>query len=274
MTKLIFRIDPGDQVSEAFQLQRPLGHYVEIAADRIGEEVLFGYSVVPGIWSVLAVGRFADWRSNDQSVLFGFENVRWLNEPVAIVTEGDPESDRLFAPYLLDTLMDEDLALISAPDLEFVQPATTPMSVAAEGQAAFVSDYVLGAARPGPVTSGFFHSVAEAYNWRCPISGIRQHSLDGRFHEGVAIGIEEPHARRAGLPRDAMFVSSSFGFAYRHGLVVLGEDYDLLRHPDLPAEMRMLLEIANPTAMLRLPGNPAHWPDLDAAGRHRRKFGY
>lgn len=274
MSKLIFRIDPGDQVPESFELQHPLGHHVGIAADRIGEEVLFGHSVVPGIWSVLAIGRFADWRANDQSVFFVFESIRWFDEPVAIVTEGDPESDRRFAPYLLDTLMDEDLASISAPDLEFAQPATTPMSVAAEGQTGFVSDHLLRWERPRPEVSGFFHSVAEAYDWRCPISGIRQQSLDGRIHEGVVIGVEAPYARRTGLPRDAMFVSSSFGFAYRHGLIVLGEDYDLLRHPDLSAEMRMLLEIANPAAMLRLPKDPAHWPDLDAAGRHRRKFGY
>lgn len=274
MNRLIFRIDPGDRLTGTFQLKCPLDHYVDIAADRIGEEVLFGHSAVPGIWSVFAIGRFADWISNDQSVLFTFKNIRLLGKAVAIVTEGDPESDRLFAPYLLDTLVDDDLALISAPDLEFAQSATTPLSVAAEGQAGFIAGHVVGGLRHDPQDPGFFHSVAEAYDWRCAISGIGQRSLDGQFHEGMVLGLEEPYVRQSGSPKDGMFVSSSFAFAYRHGLVAVGDDYDVLRHRELPAEMRMFLEIANPTAMLRLPRNPGYRPDLEAAGRHRRKFGY
>lgn len=274
MTKLIFRIEPGDHLTKSFRLQCPLSHYADIAADRIGEEVLFGHSVVPGIWSVLAVGRFANWVSDDDSVFFSFEGIRLLREPVPIVTEGDAESDRLFTPYLLDTLMDDDLALISARDLEFAQQTTSPLSVAAEAQAGFGAGHVVGGLRHDPQAPDFFHSVADAYDWRCAISGIRQRSLDGRWYEGVVLGVEEPYARQGGSPSEGMFVSSSFAFAYRHGLVALGEDYDVLRHRELPAEMRMFLEISNPQAMARLPENPAHWPDLDAIGRHRSKFGY
>ena len=274
MTKLIFRIDPGDQLNKSFQLRLPLGHYLDIAADRLGEEVLFGRSDVPGIWEVLAIGRFARWTSNDQSTHFVFEEVRLLREPVALVTEGDPESDRLFEPYLLDTLLDDELAGIFAPDLEFAQASTTPLSVAAEGQTGFVTGHIVGGLSHEPQGPGFFHWVANAYGWRCAISGIEQKSPDGRFYEGVVIGIEDPYVRHSGLPKDGMFVSSSFAFAYRHGLLALGEDYDLIRHSDLPAEMRMFLEIANPAALLRLPEDPRTWPDREASRRHRHRFGY
>lgn len=274
MTKLIFRVEPGDHLTEIFSLQCPSNHYAEIAADRIGEEVLLGHSVVPGIWSVLAVGRFADWSSDDHSVFFSFEGIRLLREPVTIVTEGDAESDRVLTPYMLDTLLDDDLALISARNREFAQQTTSPLSVAAEAQVGFGTGHVVGGLRHDSQAPAFFHAVADAYGWRCAISGIRQRSPDGRWYDGMVLGVEEPYVRPGGSQNEGMFVSSSFAFAYRHGLVALGDDYDVLRHRDLPAEMRMFLEIANPQAMACLPENPAHWPDLDAIGRHRTKFGY
>lgn len=274
MTKLIFRIDPGDQLTRVLELQRPLGHYTDIADDRLGEEVLFGTSDVPGIWNVLAFGRFARWTSDDRSIHFTFEDVRLLRQPVAIVTEGDPESDRLFEPYLLDTLLDDDLALIFGRDLEFVQAAASPISVAAEEQAHFGVGHVVGGLGHAPQEPGFFHSVADAYGWCCAVSGIKQTSLDGRIHEGVVLGIEEPHVRQQGVPRDGMFLSSSFAFAYRHGLVAIGDDYSLIMHSDMPAPMQVFLETSNPEARLRVPENRADWPDKQALRRHRQRFGY
>lgn len=274
MTKLIFRIDPGDRLARTLELPRPPGFYLEIAADRVGEEVLFGTSDVPGIWSVLAIGRFARWTSNDQAVHFAFEDVRLLREPVAIVTEGDPESDRRLEPYLLDTLLDDDLALIFSHDLEFAQTTTTPISMAAEEPAHFGTGHIAGGLSHEPQEPSFFHAVAHAYDWRCAISGIKQTSLDGRFHDGVVLGIEEPHVRQMGAPRDGMFLSSSFGFAYRHGLVAIGDDYDLIVHSDIPAQMQAFLETSNPKARLHVPENSDNWPDRHAARRHRQRFGY
>jgi hypothetical protein len=36
----------------------------------------------------------------------------------------------------------------------------------------------------------------------------------------------------------------------------------------------MLLEMVNRKAMLLLPKDESDWPDLDAARRHRQRFGY
>ena len=140
MTKLIFRIATDETLTAPFELRFPLSLYLEIAADRAGEMVFFGHSDVPGIWTVVAMGRFAGWSNDVQTANFSFDEIDVLSEPVVVVTDGDAESDRLRKPYALDTLLEEDLALVFARNRNFEQSAFSPQSVAAEDQAPYVKD--------------------------------------------------------------------------------------------------------------------------------------
>lgn len=272
-TGLIFRIDPGDITSSTLTLQVPAFlEDIGIAAERVGEDVVFGHSDVPGIWMAHACGRFDDWTQQEDGILLRFSDVRSLPDPVTIVTEGDPESDWQFRPYLVDTLFAQDMARLRRPVFE--QSSVTPMATAAEDQPSFRAGRIVGGLQFAVQDETFFHNVAAAYSWRCAISRVRQSSIDGLAQEGVVIGVEEPYARDSGAENQGLFLSGSFAFAYRHGLIAIGDEYELLRHVELDARMRMFLEISNPTALLHKPDSPEHWPSLEAIRRHRRKFGY
>src|SRR5690606_10902724 len=109
---------------------------------------------------------------------------------------------------------------------------------------------VYGGLHLEPQGPRFFHSVAAVYRWSCAFTGMRQDSPDGRFREGVVIGIDDPYELQDGPRSQGLFVSSSVAFCYRHGLLAIGEDYDILRHPELSAEMRIFLETINRKALL------------------------
>lgn len=272
-TKLIVRTDFAAAAQSELTLRFP-GIYESHAIDRMGEDIVFGQSDVPGIWRLHAIGRLESWARAGDSVDFRFVDIRRLPESITIVTEGDPESDRHFAPYMIDTLLPEEMAGLLPGKLGLEQALQTPIVTLAEGYSEVIVGSLVGGLHFEAQGKTFFHKAAAAYSQRCAISHMRQSSIDGLAQEGVVIAIDEPFVRHEGAERDGLFLSSSFAFAYRYGLLAIGDDYELLRHQTMEAEMRMFLEIANRKAMLRLPEDPAHWPDLDAARRHRNKFGY
>lgn len=273
-TGLIFRVDKNDSLQSALSLTFPNTYEMsDIFSERVGEDVVLGHSDAPGLWNAIAVGKFVDWSIEEHVITLLVSHVQLLSELVPLVTAGDQESDSSFLPYLVDTLFAEDLARVFDQAKSYAHSAATPMAVA-EVQTGFEAGLVSGGLRLELQDKTFFHKVGKAYEWRCCVSRLSQRSLDGSFREGVVMGIDEPLRGEVGKEADGIFLSSSIGFAYRHGLLAIGEDYDVLRHQNLSAEMRTFLEVVNPKAILDLPKDPGHWPDLDAARRHRLKFGY
>lgn len=72
----------------------------------------------------------------------------------------------------------------------------------------------------------------------------------------------------------SLFVSNMIGPLYQTGLLAIGEQFYLLYHPDLNAGVALFIEAQNPTGKLILPQDRSAWPDMEAARRHRKRFGY
>lgn len=273
-TRLIFRIEREDSLVRDMSYEM-FAHFemVEIVASRIGEDIILGLSDIPGIWSAVATAKLADWTLEGQKVSLRFSNVEALPEPIGLVTAGDREADSAFRPYQMDAVEEKDLPR-SFQSVNKYEQSPTPHAKAAEVQQRFEAGRLSGGLRLEAQDETFFHKVGRAYAWACCVSGMGQRSLDQLFCDGVVLGVGEPLGKYEWREADGLFFSSSFGFAYRHGLLAIGDDYEILRHRALTAEMRMFLEVCNPKAMLWLPSDPLHWPNLEAARRHRTRFGY
>ena len=276
MSALILRIDPSQARSGVLSLNFPNRAFiVEILLDRAGERIALGVSDVPGVWTVIATGMLKGMAHDGGDVRAEIFDIAGLALPVDVVTAGDLYADAAFAPYALDVIEDEHQIARIFPASEIYQQEPAPHLLVAEAAGAMVQGGVLyGGLQLESQGSKFFHSVAAAYQWRCAFTGMCQSSPDGRFQEGVVLGIDEPYELRHDPPSQGLFVSSSIAFCYRHGLLAIGEDYDILRHPKLEAEMRIFLDAVNRKALLVLPEEQTHWPDLDAARRHRQRFGF
>lgn len=276
MSALIFRIDPQQIRSEVLSMRFSDREIIEsIVVERIGEQVALGASDVPGIWSILATGELTGLRRSEGEMHLDISNVLPMGLPIDVVTAGDKYADDRFSPYALDVLDDEeDLVRVFGTGSYQQDPAPRVLAAAESARTKFQGGVLYGGLHLEPQRPEFFHSVAAAYQWRCAFTGMSQASLDGRFQEGLVIGIDEPYEMREGPPSQGLFVSSSIAFCYRHGLLAIGEDYDILRHPVLGAEMRIFLETINRKALLVLPKDEANRPDLEAARRHRLRFGY
>lgn len=276
MSALIFRIDPSQARGGVLSLSFADRAFIEeILLDRVGDRIALGVSDVPGIWTIIATGVLKGMARDGNEVRAEIIDIAVPALPVDVVTAGDLHADATFAPYALDVIEDEDQIARVFAAVEPYRQEPAPHVLAAEAAGAMVQGGVLhGGLQLESQGPKFFHGVAAAYQWRCAFSGLCQTSLDGRFQEGVVIGIDEPYELHDGSPSQGLFVSSSIAFCYRHGLLAIGEDYDILRHPKLEAEMRIFLEAVNRKALLVLPEEQTHWPDLDAARRHRRRFGF
>lgn len=277
MSALIFRIDSEQARRGVLSLRLSDREIVEsIVLERIGEQVALGVSDVPGIWTILATGELAGLRRGEGEMHLDISHVLLMDLPVDVVTAGDKHADDQFSPYALDVLDDqEDLARVFGTAQSYQQePAPRVLAAAESARTKFQGGVLYGGLQLEPQGPRFFHSVAASYQWRCAFTGMSQASPDGRFQEGVVIGIDEPYEMPEGSPSQGLFVSSSVAFCYRHGLLAIGEEYDILRHAELSAEMRIILETINRKALLVLPEDEADWPDLQAARRHRLKFGY
>lgn len=275
MTALIFRIDPqcleaGTSISLA---DREFAE--ELVLDRKGEKVAFGSSQVPGLWNVVAIGRLADYARDKGMIRIFFSDVVVLDHPVPVVTEGDPQTDDAMVAYAIDTMFESDMERVFGAPERYAQNLAPPLMAIAESAGFAVSGgTAYGAPWMEQQHSGFFSKVAAAYAWRCAFTGMSQVSLDGLSREGMVLGLEAPFRVEGSEVSRGVFVSASVAFCYRHGLLAIGDDYEILRRPELCAHMRMILEVVNRTAMINLPSNPRSWPDLEAARRHRHSFGY
>lgn len=276
MSALIFRIESRQARSGVLSLSFSDSELIEsIVIERTGEQIALGVSGVPGIWTVLATGTLAGQRRGEGEVHLDISEVTTLAVPVDVVTAGDEHADAELSPYALDILDEEDMARVfGAAESYRQEPAPRVLAAAESARTKFQGGVLYGGLHLEPQGPKFFHSVAAAYQWRCAFTGMSQASPGGRFQEGVVIGIDEPYEMPEGPPSQGLFVSSSVAFCYRHGLLAIGEDYDILRHPELSAEMRIFLETINRKALLILPKDEANRPDLEAARRHRLRFGY
>ena len=276
MSALIFSIEPGLLPSGKFSLDFSDRELIEnIALERAGERTALGTSDLPGIWTIHATGTLrAIWRSAER-VHLDISDLVTLPAPVEVVTAGDRYADTEFSPYVVDVLEDDAFSRVFG-STEAYEQQLVPRALAAEEAAGanFLSGMLYGGLHLDPQGPKFFHGVAAAYQWRCAFTGMCQASPDGRFQEGVVIGVDEPYEFYDAPPAQGLYVSNSVAFCYRHGLLAIGEDYDILRHPKLGAEMRIFLEMVNRRALLIRPDDAYAWPDLDAARRHRQRFGF
>lgn len=276
MSALIFRIESQQVRTGMLSLSFSDADLIEsVVRERMDEKVALGASDVPGIWTILAIGKISGlWRRGDH-VHLHISDITTLAVPVEAVTAGDRRADFESRPYAIDVLDQEDMARVFGR-VEVYQQETVPrVLAAAESVWTNASDGVLhGGLHLKPQGARFFYGVAVAYRWRCAFTGMSQASLDGGAREGVVLGLDDPFELRDGPPSGGLFVSGTIAFCYRHGLLAIGDEYDILRHPELGAQLRILLEMVNPKALLFLPNDQENWPDLSAARRHRLRFGY
>lgn len=273
---LIVRIDGVADLPSMLELRFPDHPLIaDLVADRRGEMVVLGISSTPGVWLCRAVGVLLEGRRADGGYQLLFDAVEQLSESLHVVTEGDSHADRLERPYEIDVLGDEDVARILAK-CDSYRFATTPKVLAAAEMGASVTEAGLmyGGLKPMAQNASFFHRVATVNRWTCMFTGLCLTSPDGREREGVVIGVDEPIANHDSPVSQGLFATASIGFCYRTGLLAIGDAYEILRHRALPAEMRLLLDVVNRSAMIRLPGQAADRPDLEAARRHRMRHGF
>lgn len=247
---------------------------VAIAASYQSQRVALGLSHVAGVWTVVATGTLAGYWCRQNVTYVVITDISPLPETLRLVTGGDIHTDSLEQPYGMDTLEAADAARIFGLD-EIYAHMDTPRLLAAEEVAAVEFDAIASRKDEDSWTAvSFVQRLGAAYKDCCTFTGLKQLSLDGRRKEGVVIGVDGGFDSATEALGQGLFVSRTVGFCYRNGLLAIGEDYDILRHPQLSAEVRVLLEMVNRRAVLFLPEDQSVWPDLEAARRHRRRFGY
>jgi len=198
-----------------------------------------------------------------------------LPHPRRLVTHGDLETDANGEPYGLDVLEENDAKTILAESGSYDHLEALQLMVAEDADT--VED-IFGRAsiyeEAGTAEGSFFHRVISAYKGRCAFTGLSQRSLDGKRMEAVVARVDAASGSQQASVSQGVAVSRTVAFCYRNGVLAIGEDYDILRSPVLCAELRALLDVTNPKALLFLPQEKEDWPDLEAARRHRLRFGY
>lgn len=271
---LIFNIRPDDLLRRTFEVSLVGPEAPEIAASYQNCRVALGYSERPGVWD--AVGRatlIGCWTQQGTTHVI-LANPEMLAEPVRIQTVSGANLDSSAPPHGMDTLDPGDAERISGLDSDFFIEST-PSLLAAEAPTSDDFRPEIDAWGAGSQnTDNFIHRVERAYKFGCAFTGLTQLAPDRHLYEGVVIEIDGQSGSKRESVNQALYVSRTVGFCYRHGLLAIGEDYDIIRHPELNAQTRMLLEVTNRKALLFLPEEQSDWPDLEAARRHRLHFGY
>ena len=268
---LIFNIGAGDAERNAIVVGLIGDEASEIARAHEKQRVVVGISEVAGIWSAIGSGVLAGHWCQQAVTHFVITDIALLPHPVRIVTQGDVATDSLEQPYGLDMLEDSVAEQILGQSEAYSHTASVRL-MAAEDIQTLDSVSSLGASiRPD---HGFFHRVGMAYRPQCAFTGLKQETPKGDRKEGIVVGVDGEAKPGDATVAQGVFVSRTIGFCYRNGLLAIGEDYDILRHASLCAELRVLLDLVNRKALLFLPEDKVDWPDLEAARRHRQRFGY
>src|SRR5690606_35926082 len=93
-TTLIFRIGSKEVIPPTHQMTFGAQCLdLSILEDRIGERVVLGASDVPGIWTCHGLATLAGYSVEGNQILIGFDDIRPLPVPGALVTGGDPWAD-------------------------------------------------------------------------------------------------------------------------------------------------------------------------------------
>lgn len=263
---LIFNVRGKDMTLHTFAVGLVGDAASDIAASRQGERVVLGISHSAGVWLAIGTGTLASHWSRGHVTYIAITDVAVLPESLQLITQADASGE----PYGMDVLDAADARKILGHS-HIHEHQHTPWLAAAEDLPALD---LTGRNQDDSTETNLIHKVAEAYDERCTFTGIKQFSLDRRLREGVATRVDNKPNGVDFSVSQYLFMSRTVAFCYRNGLLAIGEDYDILRHRDLCAEIRMLLETVNRKAMLLLPKDESDWPDLDAARRHRQRFGY
>ncbi|WP_332711851.1 hypothetical protein [Pelagibacterium mangrovi] len=265
---LIFNVREEDIALHTFAVGLVGEAASDIAACHQGERVVLGISGPAGVRLAIGLGTLASHWSRKHVTYIVITEVVALPESLELIARPDASGES----YGMDMLDASDAdRILGLPNTH--EQANTPRLSAAEDMPAFD---LMGRDQDDSTESNLnlIHKVTQAYHERCTFTGIKQFSLDRRLREGVAIRVDsKPNGVNFSVSQ-YLFMSRTVAFCYRNGLLAIGEDYDILRHRDLCAEIRMLLETVNRKAMLLLPKDESDWPDLDAARRHRQRFGY
>lgn len=270
MSALIFRLNLEADIADAFSIAMPLRDEVlSLVTDRRGERIAFGSSESAGVWSIWGSGQLLAHWSTATELHVIINEARTFGRPLKIVTSAGLLVDTAREPYGIDLLEGENYRKVFGGQQEYDQSHARPLRAEEAMRPAGT-----GQSSPQHHEESFFARVGASYGWSCAFMGLAQLLLDGSQPEGIALGLESPFRRLRGLPADGIFVSRSIGFAYRYGLLAIGEEYEILRRPELDARLRIMLDILNPKALVMLPGRPEDWPDMAALCRHRLRFGY
>lgn len=270
MRGLVLRIENLEPNASGVELGYSSLDLGDLAA---GEHVGVGYSVVPGIWQIVAVGRLVKVVASDSMVHVAIDALFHLHPTLAVVTDSSRNADEALAPLDMGWLSPEDIKRVSSAIVPFGKQNASNRTLATEGEEEIKGGQAFGALELERQDESFFYRVARAYDWRCCFMGYGQSSRDGKRKAGAVIAIEAPHWSR-GAVSEGLFVSSSIAFSFREGYVAIGDDYEILRSPLLDARLRTMLDVLNPKALISLPETYEDWPDMAALTRHRKRFGY
>ena len=235
---------------------------VEIAEANHKQRVALGHSQVPGIWSLAATGILVGKWSDGALTHMVVTDITALGVDMPVVTQGDSVHDALGLPYGLDTLLDSDAARVVAAHSSYEQAAPVQL-VAAEGQ-----DHA------DSVPPAFSRRVIASYRGSCAFTKISATAAAGNGHEAIAVWVDAAVAEVDAPVSHGLCVSRTIGFCYASGLLAIGEDYEILRVEGMDAGVDLMLETLNQASRLYLPADQAEWPDLEAARRHRQRYGY
>lgn len=272
MGNLILRVEDIEVGIPTIDLVFPA---LNLDSSFVGKAVALGRSNVPGLWSVVAVGRFIALEQSESASCIRIDTLFHLNLPLSAVSASTATADSDFTP--LDfAIIDDDAVeqLITRNALDYSQPQEErALSVTEAGIWGAEGGQAVGHLELVPQDRSLFYRVAQAYTWECCFLHYSESAHAGRRRDGVVLAIDPPHWSQ-GTVSDAIFVNPILAFPFREGLVAIGDDYEILRSRDLSAGLRTILDITNPKALLALPEAYEDWPDLSALERHRRRFGY
>lgn len=119
-----------------------------------------------------------------------------------------------------------------------------------------------------------FGRLRSAYNERCAFIDVWQAPANGQSGEGMMVAVDAATLLEGEALSMSLFVSDMISPLYQSGHLAMGEEYDILYHPELDASVALFIEAKNPTGKLILPHDRNAWPDLEAARRHRKRFGH
>lgn len=264
---LIFRIDPYAATNPKPQIVLP-AHAVlaDMITDRIGELVLLGARSHDNGWAVIATAVLMGKAETDEGLAILFKRRQVLDRPHILATVAPNDGDyavEIVSPdalpgWLASELCDQSDDLPSLPGME-------------EAALVFLdSDYP----DPSPQTKTAFHRIALAYGHTCAVSGLHLMCPKTGRLEGEVVTLDGKPLLPDTPNSGALFLTSTLAFCYQHHLLAIGEDFDILRHTKLPAELRILLEYTNRAGMMRLPADTRDRPDIGALRRHRQAAGF